>query len=174
MRGRRQTIGLVAIAILALAISASLVGHDSLAFQSPQPTIPPSATPTATPVFLCDDGCPLPWWVPEYLPDFQSCRPECFRCSAGPGGCGRIFEFWLECDQTCMETWNTSPLVPPGVDVPALPVALPSATTASPAPTATPKPDYCFVFGFPCTNWNPGAPEGCMCWCDAPMWCPPD
>lgn len=32
--------------------------------------------------------------------------------------------------------------------------------------------DHCFAFGFPCTDYNPGAQEGCICFCSAEMWCP--
>lgn len=38
-------------------------------------------------------------------------------------------------------------------------------------PTQEPL-DHCFAFGFPCTDYNPGAQEGCVCFCDMPKWCP--
>jgi len=99
-------------------------------------------SPLPTPTAFAIAECPLAQ-IPEYR---LGCRRECLKCSNNG--------LWLECDPACMD-WQTSPLVPPTVE-----------------PVPTPKPDYCFVFGFPCTDFNPGAPEGCMCWCDAPMWCP--
>lgn len=175
MRGYSGVIGLVAIAILALALTASLVGTDSLAFQSPQPTMSPlpkstsTPRPSPTPTIMCGDGCPMPWWIPVYWVPYNDCTTECVRCSAGiEGKCNQIFAWNVECDQSCMEAVSNPPYGVPG---PELPVSV--SPLATPAPTATPQPDHCFVFGFPCTDWNPGAPEGCICFCgEEKMWCP--
>ena len=108
------------------------------------------------------------------------------ECSGTPGrpndSCREVFSFVngkiryvMTCDVIMTGPFN-SPLPVPLMPTPVAPDAIPplhaQVVPEGPAQVEPVQPAHCFAFGFPCTDYNPGAQEGCICFCDMPMWCP--
>jgi hypothetical protein len=170
---RRKRFPLELAVLIVLAITLAWAPALSLAgaklFTSPisplpYPWLPPEPTHWTDAYageIMCG-ACPMPQWVKDNM-IARGCPVERSICEPinadARAGCSHYI---LGCAD-------------PATPEPATP--LPGETpTPSPMPVLLPQsgaaPAYCFAFGFPCTDLNPGAREGCICFCDAPMWCP--
>jgi hypothetical protein len=115
--------------------------------------------------------CPMPDWVKRDMLR-SGCSLDCAVCipiNYEEWGCNHYILNCL-CDKKEPSPDIPVPYVSPLVSPLASPLV--AAAIAPIEPELEPKPEHCFAFGFPCTDYNPAAQEGCICFCNEKPWCP--